>query len=386
MTAPRLVHLDMLRGLAALAVVVGHTRGFLYLDYGEIERPTALHMLFYLVTGLGHEAVIAFFALSGYLVGGKALGDILSGRWSWQTYLVARLARLWTVVVPALLLTWAWDQVGAVYSDGRGYAGAYYGPLASGPTPGQPADHSVQALLGNVVFLQTIWVPAYGTNGPLWSLANEFWYYVTAPLLAVGLVSRAPRATRLVSLGLALVLLAVLPRPLVLLGLVWIAGAGAAWLLDARRLHAAFIRPAAVVVLAAALLALIALSKAGRLPVGGLAVDLMLGLFFAALLPGLARMPRPTGVYERVATGLSEISYTLYATHFPLLAMIWFVGLAPAQWPPSPASIAIGIAAVAVAVVYACALWWCFERNTPAVRRAVQARLGLAPARPDAAA
>ena len=35
---------------------------------------------------------------------------------------------------------------------------------------------------GNALFLQTILVPVLGTNGPLWSLAYEFWYYAVFPL------------------------------------------------------------------------------------------------------------------------------------------------------------------------------------------------------------
>src|SRR5207302_8969523 len=31
--------------------------------------------------------------------------------------------------------------------------------------------------LGNLLGLQTVCVPSFGSNGPLWSLANEWWYY-----------------------------------------------------------------------------------------------------------------------------------------------------------------------------------------------------------------
>ena len=49
-----------------------------------------------------------------------------------------------------------------------------------------PSSAIAQALtapvfLGNAAFLQRILVPELGTNGPLWSLANEFWYYLLFP-------------------------------------------------------------------------------------------------------------------------------------------------------------------------------------------------------------
>jgi len=45
-------------------------------------------------------------------------------------------------------------------------------------------------LLENLGFVQTVSVPVYGTNGPLWSLANEFWYYVMFSLIAVAAIQR----------------------------------------------------------------------------------------------------------------------------------------------------------------------------------------------------
>ena len=52
--------------------------------------------------------------------------------------------------------------------------------------PERPPLHLDAATFwGNLVFLQTILVPTYGTNALLWSLANEFWYYMLFPLLAV---------------------------------------------------------------------------------------------------------------------------------------------------------------------------------------------------------
>src|SRR6516225_8082916 len=79
----RFVHLDMLRGLAAIGVVVGHIRGFLIVGYAAAGSHSLFDQLFYFVTGLGHQCVIAFFALSGFLVGGPALRDIIIGSWSW---------------------------------------------------------------------------------------------------------------------------------------------------------------------------------------------------------------------------------------------------------------------------------------------------------------
>lgn len=369
--AQRFVHLDMLRGLAAMAVVVGHIRGFLLVDFGALQAPEIWHKPVYFVGGLGHQSVIAFFALSGFLVGGKALKDMLAGNWSWGHYIVARLARLWTVVIPALVLTLVLDVAGRALGGGHGYDGGMYDILSSGPSSTSPVDHSFATFLANAAFLQTITAPVYGSNGPLWSLANEFWYYVMAPLAAFAVLVPASVWLRAFA-GVAAVGLAwLLPAELVILGAIWIAGAAAHHLSARIGLRALFARPAFAVVVILVLGATVAAGFRWN----GIGYDLLLGLAWAAALPALAHLPALDGLYTRIASGISEISYTLYATHFPLLAFIYFTVIAPKQWQPGLDVLGLGLAMLAAAVVMATALWWCFESNTQRVRAAASAML-----------
>lgn len=62
--------LDLFRGVAALMVCFGHIRNAFWVDYGDIQVKAWWHVPAYLVTGFGHQAVIIFFVLSGFLVGG----------------------------------------------------------------------------------------------------------------------------------------------------------------------------------------------------------------------------------------------------------------------------------------------------------------------------
>ena len=55
-------------------------------------------------------------------------------------------------------------------------------------------------LLGNLAFQQTITVPAWSSNGQMWSLAYEFWFYGWFAALSL-LLSR--RRFLLALLGLA---------------------------------------------------------------------------------------------------------------------------------------------------------------------------------------
>lgn len=97
------LRLDALRGVAAFAVVLAHTRQKL----GDLQVPNGgLGETFFIVPAtFGHEAVAVFFVLSGYLVGGQALRQISEERFDWGVYLAKRLSRLWTVLLPGLLLS-----------------------------------------------------------------------------------------------------------------------------------------------------------------------------------------------------------------------------------------------------------------------------------------
>jgi len=119
------VHLDAVRGAAALVVLLGHSRELFYPSLTVRQSDTSYRSLQHLpahvsassgpgISGpgitLGNEAVMIFFVLSGYLVGGSAIGAMRRDTWSWRRYLLKRLTRLWVVLIPALVLGFALDQ------------------------------------------------------------------------------------------------------------------------------------------------------------------------------------------------------------------------------------------------------------------------------------
>ena len=63
--------LDVARGVSALLVVAGHCRAALFPPLSSIASPTLIEKFFYAITSLGYLAVMAFFVLSGFLVGGS---------------------------------------------------------------------------------------------------------------------------------------------------------------------------------------------------------------------------------------------------------------------------------------------------------------------------
>lgn len=168
----RYVWLDAIRAACAIAVCAGHLRAATLVDHASLDTPSALSKLFYLSTGLGHQAVIVFFVLSGFFVGGAALRR--ADAFDPTRYAIARLTRLWIVLIPALAATALIDLVIATRAPDV-LAGAYASTWNSGPMPATPYAGDAITFLANVFFLQTVVAPVYGTNAPLWSLANEFW-------------------------------------------------------------------------------------------------------------------------------------------------------------------------------------------------------------------
>lgn len=358
--AKRNAHLDMARGLAALAVAFGHARAFFFVDFSSVASPGLFSKLFYFLTGLGHQAVVVFFVLSGYFIGGAVANSAEEGRWSWKRYGINRLCRLWVVLLPALVLTLFWDKLGGYVADGRGYNGSFMGLIHSGPEVAE--DGGAWAFLRNLFFLQTITGPAFGSNRPLWSLAYEFWYYLLFPLayMAVAPVN-ALRAKRVLYLIIFCVILILLPNALIFSGLIWCIGFGA------NRVIARFFGVYAIMkrrlffgVSMLCFFYLLSLSRLGTLPNS----DLWLGLAFACTVPYLVSHDDIPRWYEKVAARLSNISYTLYLTHFPLLTFYFYSFRLPYRSPESPSAF-LGYALVcAVTLAYASAVWWLFEKRT----------------------
>ena len=115
--------LDGMRWIAASIVFLGHLRDPLFQGYGSLsaaERTPAVQ-LWYFVTGWFGPAVIVFFVLSGYLVGGIASARASLGKFSATSYGIDRVSRLYVAFLPALALTAAMTMTHGTPSAVRNY-------------------------------------------------------------------------------------------------------------------------------------------------------------------------------------------------------------------------------------------------------------------------
>ncbi|MBX3608313.1 MAG: acyltransferase [Hydrogenophaga sp.] len=352
--------LDLARVIAAFMVYVGHA---VLLEV----TPSALSLTWW---RSADDAVIAFFVLSGFVIAATTRDRHASA----GDYALARLSRVYSVALPALVVALALDLLGqqlsaAPYAD---YLWKY--------------DGAWRQFVRHWLFLGEGWlgVTQPFTVLPYWSLAYEVWYY-----LLFGVCMFARGAWRW--LGVAVLLVAMGPWMLMLLPLWWLG------VLLSRRVTTWRIGPVAAAgwVLAGAggyalLLvtgwrnALDGLSRAAYAWVseasgwpfdGGSTVhvfpDYAVALLFAMVLTGCAhlRWTWPEGL-TRVIRWLADHSFSFYLMHFPALVFAQALGVHRAGWLGN-AGVLAGTLLLTLAVAQV------GERRRGAYRRAF-ARLGAA--------
>lgn len=150
------VYLDGLRLLAAFMVFLAHSHNFLI---PSLNRYLA---------GYGAEAVAVFFVLSGFVIAfvrNEKEHDATS-------YVVARLSRIYSVAIPAILVTIIVDAIGTHFAREQytlfNDKFDFY------------RDIDVRSLLAYLTFTNQIWFShaIFGTLEPYWSLGFEVWYYI----------------------------------------------------------------------------------------------------------------------------------------------------------------------------------------------------------------
>jgi len=294
MTQALSLYLDALRFGAAFTVFVSHWAGARYSGG-----------LFWQLMGYGRTSVIVFFVLSGFVIAWVTE----TRERSFEDYAFSRIARLYSVIVPAFLLTAVLDRL-AIAIDPQ-----LYGPEVSL----SPAERFLGYPL-SLVFLGESWglTMLPGFNVPFWSLNYEAWYYV---LFGAALFLRGRRRT------IAVVAAALLSGPKILLLLpIWLMGR-LAW-----RWRAALPAWQGPPLAFAAVAAFAALDALGAphlfgvaatpwLPFSFSAYDYVVGALVAVFITALANTPLrlPGNREQRLIRWLAGTSFGLYLYHYPLL-------------------------------------------------------------------
>jgi peptidoglycan/LPS O-acetylase OafA/YrhL len=370
------VLISLLRGLAAIEVAAAHLRAATFPGVRSVADPSLWFQGLAFGTGFAHQAVLVFFIISGWLVGGSLLNRIghpgaIAG------YAIDRLTRLWTVLIPTFVLTLAFGLgAGVISSNGIEFT---------------RQEYSVAAFVGNLVGLQTIFVGNFGGNFSLWSLANETWYYVLFPLLVAPFCASG-RALRLGCGTLLILLLATLPTDITLFFTLWLLGVA----FSRVRIDCSHTQRALWLVLLVGVAVYYRLTGAtGDLDSESFLQDLVCSLMFLVFLssvqfkaaPG-SRLVRPIA---RIGSFFANFSFSLYVLHVPLINLLQYwskrqFGLGQLS-PAVPLHFFIYLGMLAALLGGAYLFYLMFELHTYRIRRLLKnlvARGG--PAQPETAA
>ena len=375
--SPRLSSfLDVSRWVAAFVVAFSHVRHLMLVDYRNAASTDLIAKGFYLMGGLGHEAVMVFFVISGYLVGGLTITRYKERGFDLRDFGAHRFSRIYTVLLPALIIGGLLDIVGAAAFNATALYTApqslqinslYYPVINNLTWP---------VFFSNLGMMEGILTPHLGSNGALWSLAYEWWYYVlfAAAMIAATTKSLSMRAAAAL-LIVALCLL--LPVRLMGLGIVWLLGIGAAVYAGSK-----YWKPPAwvgiVIFLGALAYARVTTAESSGAPeMATIARDIVIGLGYALWIVALAK-PAPAIAFAPLHAKLASFSYSLYLVHLPMMlfavaALHDLFGLG-FQLQPTFLNLLASTALLAFLCAYAWAFSLLTEAHTNTVRRTLMRR------------
>ena len=353
------VAISLLRGLAALQVAAAHVRAQFYPGLSTIADPGAGYQLLAFATGFAHQAVVIFFLLSGWLVGGSLMNK-LNEPHAMLSYAIDRVARLWIVLAPALLASLligiAIGEIGPWRAEG-----------------GIPERYAPATFAGNMVGLQDLAVPRYGGNFALWSLTYETWYYVLFPLGV--LVLARPGAFAKGSAAVAAALIAWhLNAAIMLYFTLWLLGAGCS------RIQIDASPPAKWALAGLYALAAVWFRLRGSnniLVEASYVQDLLYSLLFLVLLCSLQSRLPPGDSFTcrlgRIGSFFAGFSFSLYVIHVPLIFLLRHLnqrrlGIDELD-PASLSDFGIYVSIVVLIVLLAWLFHLPFEAQTYRVRR-----------------
>lgn len=309
------------------------------------------------------EAVAVFFVLSGFLVGGQVLRQSREGRFVWAEFLIKRLSRLWTVLVPGLVVTWAsWQMIMTISPE-----------MASS----EVADHSNLAVaFCNTIFLQEAWCSSYSVNSSLWSLSYEFWFYIVfaGAVAALAALSNRRWAAAVANVAVVVGSIALFGPSLLALIPAWLLGILVVWCSERpNNLRAAIrARPHSWLVASLVLLGLtFVISNVLNLERAGLTVLVAIPsalLILAAILVD----SEPAGLRRPIDVGvkMGHWSFSVYVFHLPFVLVISHL-LDRSGWITGLGLPVTTYGLVLVAVPFAWVMWWFSERHTARVRLAM---------------
>ncbi len=178
--------LDVLRGLLCMEVLLGHARSQLWMPWHEwIQQPHSLPAKVLAVSSgalsFGKEAVLVFFVLSGFFIHLREAQAAAQGKkddFNWREYLRRRARRILPPLYAAMALTVMLDALG------RHFFPPYYHSQTGHELIDANILHSgyqLSAVIPALLAQPSLLGIHFGSNGALWSVGTEVFYYLLYP-------------------------------------------------------------------------------------------------------------------------------------------------------------------------------------------------------------
>jgi peptidoglycan/LPS O-acetylase OafA/YrhL len=337
--------IDAMRGFAALLVAYFHCRQVAWVgmqafhqSVGHSLSPGALAAYLTFPIAWGSAGVPIFFVISGYCIhrgGALRLAGNPDYRLDTGNFWVRRFARIYPVLLAALVLTFALDWFS----------------LQMPPVSHKIREIGWQSFLVNLFSLQGVAGKTYGSNGALWTLSLEVQFYAIYPLL-FALRRRIGMTSVLAIVGVVNVVSAyVLERhDIQFFTSYWFSWTLGAWIADARTRRAPDARsPIWLYLLAAAFIVLGCVA----FHFGQYGAFQLWAIGFAFYLYKALERPRGNRretFVTRVLSRFGDFSFSLYLIHLPIFvllsSLLFRSSLQMSIWP------SFGYMLVAVPVAY----------------------------------
>ena len=349
--------LDTMRFIAAFMVLLSHARNTFFPAFGDLpmDQQNIFSMAFTMFCRMGHEAVIVFFVLSGFLVGGRGFERIKDNSMNVGSYAIDRFARITPPLLAAITF--------------------YY--ITSLIIPETP--FSWATAIGNLFSLQGICCDSLVS--PFWSLSYEVWFYIILGALAILLKAKNDRkiimslivfvaATSVFVLGLKMHYL-----------LIWMMGA-VAYLARPQKKNKWILLLSLVGLFAAILYWQLSKdTKSIDFAVEGSnkeLIDVIMSLMVCLLIQQVILFEPKKSVskwIERKVGGMAKFSYTLYLSH--RIVFLWIIAFV---WAKDSCQFTIlGILKfliIIIATLFACWLLYLIsERYSPTIKKYLKEQL-----------
>ncbi|MDF2454816.1 MAG: acyltransferase family protein [Cytophagaceae bacterium] len=347
--------LDLVRFLTAFLVIACHYRGMLFVEYGALpeSQQNIITGVVFFFTRLGHEAVLVFFVMSGFLVGGKALERMMNGTVDLKSYSIDRFVRIALPLIASLLIVVVIDLI-------------------------RQKPLSIIDLVGSLFALQGV-LTSVEFNEPLWSLSYEVWFYILMGCLMC-IASVKDRRPLLLSFWILIVVFIVFTKLKPLYLFIWFLGAITYVLPVPQSVKLYKVILLGLLVLCFTIL-LQATTASRSVNIGVLSflnrgvMELLFAISICLFIQHVIQLqPHSVGVkINAIGTQLAAFSYTLYLVHIPIIRLMLYCGY-PVSGSISVYSIVIYFIALLIVLLASYLIYLLFEKQTHRVKNFIKNR------------